>query len=107
MAQAHLARGNGDATAEYLLATLNHGTPLYTWCEERGQEPGTNKISGDRQHLYTPVALLGLVRDALENDRLEEFGRRGLEFARTEELYGMVEAAVQTIEKIASAQTGG
>ena len=48
-----------------------------------------------------------LVRDALENDRLEEFGRRGLEFARTEELYGMVEAAVETIEKIASAQTGG
>jgi len=48
-----------------------------------------------------------LVRDALENDRLEEFGRRGIAFAQTEDLHGMVEAAVETIEKIASAQTGG
>ncbi len=65
MAEAHLARGKGDAAAEYLYATLNHGTPLYTWCEERGQEPGTTKITGDRQHLWTPVAVVRAVRDCL------------------------------------------
>ncbi len=65
IAAAHLARGNGDAAAEYLYATLNHGTPLYSWCEERGQQPGTDKISGDRQHLWTPVAVVRAVRDCL------------------------------------------
>ena len=63
--RAHLARGNGDAAARYLYATLNHGTPLYTWCEERGQEPGTSKCSGDRQHLWTPVAVVRAIRDSL------------------------------------------
>ena len=65
VAEAHLARGNGDAAARYLYATLNHGTPLYTWCEERGQEPGTSKCSGDRQHLWTPVAVVRAIRDSL------------------------------------------
>ncbi|MEI6501282.1 MAG: hypothetical protein WCP21_09690 [Armatimonadota bacterium] len=70
IAAAHLARGNGDAAANYLYATLNHGTPLYTWCEERGQEPGTEQCSGDRQHLWTPVAVVRCLRDCLvrEND---------------------------------------
>lgn len=49
----------------YLYATLNHGTPLYTWCEERGQEPGAKDCSGDRQHLWTPVAVARFIRDAL------------------------------------------
>jgi hypothetical protein len=49
----------------YLYATLNHGTPLYTWCEERGQEPGAKDCSGDRQHLWTPVAVCRFIRDAL------------------------------------------
>ena len=65
LAEAHLARGNGDAAAHYLYATLNHGTPLYTWCEERGQEPGTTQCSGDRQHLWTPVAVVRAIRDSL------------------------------------------
>jgi len=65
VAEVHLARGNGDAAARYLYATLNHGTPLYTWCEERGQEPGTSKCSGDRQHLWTPVAVVRCLRDCL------------------------------------------
>ncbi len=76
VAQAHLVRGNGDAAAEYVRATLNHGTPLYTWCEERGQEPGSDKISGDRQHLYTPVAVLRALRDSLVMERAD-----GLELA--------------------------
>jgi hypothetical protein len=65
LAEAHLVRGNGDSAVEYLYAVLNHGTPLYTWCEERGQEPGTDKISGDRQHLWTPVAVVRAIRDSL------------------------------------------
>ena len=65
VAETHLARGNGDAAAKYLYSTLNHATPLYTWCEERGQEPGTTKCSGDRQHLWTPVAVVRTIRDML------------------------------------------
>lgn len=73
VAEAHLALGNGDASARYLYSSLNHGSPLFTWCEERGLEPGTKKTSGDRQHLWTPVAVLRLVRDSLvleQGDRL-------------------------------------
>jgi hypothetical protein len=65
VAETHLARGNGDKAVRYLYAVLNHGTPLYTWCEERGQEPGTADFSGDRQHLWTPLAVARIVRDLL------------------------------------------
>jgi hypothetical protein len=65
IAEVHLARGNGDAAAKYLYATLNHGTPLFTWCEERGPEPGSAKCTGDRQHLWTPVAVVRALRDCL------------------------------------------
>ncbi|HNC23569.1 MAG TPA: hypothetical protein PLU52_05120 [Opitutaceae bacterium] len=65
LAETHLYRGNGDAAAHYLYATLNHGTPLYSWCEERGQEPGSAKTTGDRQHLWTPIAVVRMIRDCL------------------------------------------
>lgn len=65
VAEVHLQRGNGDAAARYLYATLNHGTPLYTWCEERGQEAGSAKCTGDRQHLWTPVAVIRALRDMM------------------------------------------
>lgn len=65
VAEAHLALGHGDTAIAYLYSSLNHGTPMYTWCEERGQEPGTKKTSGDRQHLWTPVAVVRFLRDAL------------------------------------------
>lgn len=65
LAEAHLMRGEGDASAAYLYSTLNHATPLVTWCEERGLEPGTTKTSGDRQHLWTPLAVVRLIRDSL------------------------------------------
>lgn len=65
VAEVELARGNGDEAVRLLYATLNHGTPLYSWCEERGQEPGTDKTSGDRQHLWTPVAIVRAVRDCM------------------------------------------
>lgn len=65
IAEAYLVLGHGDIAAQYLYSSLNHGTPLYTWCEERGQEPHSKKTSGDRQHLWTPVAVVRFVRDAL------------------------------------------
>ncbi len=65
VAEVELARGNGDEAARLLYATLNHGTPLYTWCEERGQEPNTPKTSGDRQHLWTPAAVIRAIRDCM------------------------------------------
>lgn len=65
LAEAHLARGEGDTAVEYLYAVLNHGTPLYTWCEERGQPAGTEKTAGDRQHLWTPLAVVRYLRDAM------------------------------------------
>jgi hypothetical protein len=65
IAETHLVRDEGDMASKLLYATLNHGTPLYTWCEERGQEPNTKQASGDRQHLWTPVSVVRFVRDAL------------------------------------------
>ena len=74
VAETHLARGNGDAAARYLYATLNHGTPLYTWCEERGPEPGAKKCTGDRQHLWTPVAVVRAIRDVLVMEDAKDAG---------------------------------
>jgi hypothetical protein len=65
VAEVQLLRGNGDAAAKYLYAALNHGTPLYTWCEERGQEPGSANCTGDRQHIWTPLAVVRAIRDML------------------------------------------
>ena len=65
LAEVLLLRNEGDAATNYLYATLNHGTPLYSWCEERGQEAGAKECTGDRQHLWTPVAVGRYIRDAL------------------------------------------
>ncbi len=65
LAEVQLYRGEGDAAIKYLYATLNHGTPLYSWCEERGQEAGSEKCTGDLQHLWTPLAVGRFIRDAL------------------------------------------
>ena len=65
LAEVDLLRGNADAFAHYLYATLNHGTPLYTWCEERGPKPGAKETSGDREHLWTPVAVVLAIRNSL------------------------------------------
>ena len=43
VAETHLALGNGDAAMRYLYSSLNHGTPLYTWCEERGLATGNEE----------------------------------------------------------------
>ncbi len=65
LAEAHLLRNEGDEAAALLYATLNHATPLVTWCEERAPEPGAKECTGDRQHLWTPVAVVRAVRDSL------------------------------------------
>ena len=65
LAEVLLLRDEADAACKYLYATLNHGTPLYSWCEERGPEPGSKQITGDRQHLWTPLAVCRFLRDAL------------------------------------------
>jgi hypothetical protein len=65
IAETHLVKRNGDVAAKYFYATLNHATPLYTWCEERGQEPNTTACSGDRQHLWTPVSVVRAFRDMM------------------------------------------
>ncbi len=72
-AQVHLMRDEADRAVSYLYATLNHGTPFYSWCEERGQFPGSRQMSGDIQHLWTPIAVARYVRDMLimeQNDTL-------------------------------------
>ena len=65
LAEVLLQRNEGDAAAKYLYATINHGTPLYSWCEERGQEAGSKECTGDRQHLWTPAAVGRFIRDAM------------------------------------------
>ncbi len=65
LAQAHLLCGNGDAFVKDLYAVLNHGTPLFSWVEQRGPEPGTTTMSGDRQHSYTPINVVQAIRNAL------------------------------------------
>ena len=65
LAEVHLVRDEGDEAADLFYATLNHGTPLFTWCEERGQQPGAKETTGDRQHLWTPVAVVRALRDSL------------------------------------------
>ena len=64
-ALARLARDESDIANAYLYATLNHASPLYSWCEERGLFPGTTQISGDIQHLWTPIAVVRFIRDML------------------------------------------
>jgi hypothetical protein len=39
--------------------------PLYSWCEERGQESGSKDCTGDLQHRWTPLAVSRFIRDAL------------------------------------------
>jgi hypothetical protein len=82
VAEAHLVLGDGDSAIAYLYSTLNHGTPLYTWCEERGQEPQTKKTSGDRQHLWTPLAVVRFLRDCLVMERSDSL-HIGLATARS------------------------
>ena len=70
MAYVNILAGNADLSANYLIAAINHGTPLYTWCEERTEEKGAIKITGDLQHAWTPICITQFVRDMLISDHL-------------------------------------
>lgn len=82
LAETHLILDQGDTAIAYLYSTLNHGTPLHTWCEERGLEPDARETSGDRQHLWTPVAVVRFLRDALVMEQPDGL-HLGLATART------------------------
>jgi hypothetical protein len=82
VAEAHLVLGNGDVAIAYLYSTLNHGTPMFTWYEERGLKPQTKKTSGDRQHLWTPVAVVRFLRDSLVMEQSDSL-HLGLATARS------------------------
>ena len=65
VARAYL-RMNGSADAsKYLYPALNHASPFVTWCEERGAEACAKKISGDRQHLWTPLSVCQYLTESL------------------------------------------
>ena len=65
MAYVDILQGNADQASAYYYATLNHATPLYSWCEERMPEKGASKTSGDRQHAWTPICVTRFTRDML------------------------------------------
>ncbi|MBN2852091.1 MAG: hypothetical protein JXQ23_05075, partial [Clostridia bacterium] len=69
IAQTYLMMGMGDEACRYLYPVFNHGTPLFTWCEERNEAAGTSELSGDLQHLWTPVSVARYIRDALVMER--------------------------------------
>ena len=65
IARAYLRMGRFEMARQYLYPALNHASPFVTWCEERGVEKNTSKTSGDRQHLWTPLAILQYLVDAI------------------------------------------
>jgi hypothetical protein len=65
LAYVDIIQGNADLAASYYYAALNHGTPLFSWCEERMPEKGTEKTGGDRQHAWTPISITRFTRDML------------------------------------------
>lgn len=65
VARAYLRMGLYTDAAKYLYPAFNHASPFVTWCEERGAEAGAAKISGDRQHLWTPLSVCQYLTEAL------------------------------------------
>ena len=49
----------------YLYPALDHASPLVTYCEERGWEKNSERISGDKQHLWTPLSVCQYMVDAV------------------------------------------
>jgi hypothetical protein len=70
-ARAYLRMGLYAEARAYLYPAVNHASPLVTWCEERGEEPGSTAKTGDEQHLWTPLSVCQYLVDMLlwENDR--------------------------------------
>jgi hypothetical protein len=62
-APVYLRRGDSDALADLVYAALNHGSPVWTWPEERRASAGTPVVSGDLQEAWLPVNFCWLFRD--------------------------------------------
>ena len=71
VARAYLRMKSFPEPEKYLYPALNHASPFVTWCEERGAEAGAAKISGDKQHLWTPLSVCQYLTEALfyEDDK--------------------------------------
>lgn len=65
VARTYLRMGLSAEAVKYLYPALNHASPFVTWCEERGAEAGATKISGDKQHLWTPLSVCQYLTEAL------------------------------------------
>jgi len=62
--QAFLRFGMYQQAADFLYPSLNHASPLVTWCEERGAEKGSATTSGDLHHFWTPFAVVSYLASA-------------------------------------------
>ena len=64
VSRTYLRLGYYDKARKYLYPALNHASNLVTYCEERGKEKGSKEISGDKQHLWTPLSVCQYIKDA-------------------------------------------
>ncbi len=64
LARTYLRMGFYEKARAYLYPALNHASPLITYCEERGWEKNSERISGDKQHLWTPLSVCQYMVDA-------------------------------------------
>ena len=64
LARTYLRMGFYEKARAYLYPALNHASPFITYCEERGWEKNSERISGDKQHLWTPLSVCQYMVDA-------------------------------------------
>jgi len=62
-APVYLRRGEVDKLTALIYAALNHGSPVWTWPEERQPGAGTSLTSGDMQEAWFPFNFCRLFRD--------------------------------------------
>lgn len=65
LSRAYLRMGKYELARKYLYPVLNHASPLVTWCEERDPERNTKTAAGDMQHLWTPLAVVQYITEAI------------------------------------------
>ena len=64
-APVYLRRGEIDRLSNLVYGGLNCASPVWTWPEERGPDPGSSLTSGDLQEAWFPVHFCRLLRDCL------------------------------------------
>lgn len=65
LSRAYLRMGRYGLAGKYLYPVLNHASPFVTWCEERDPERNTKTVAGDMQHLWTPLAVVQYITEAI------------------------------------------